>query len=131
NGGGNGGDNEQPTASGGSGGQAPPTFSSAGPTPTSAGGSSGGSSDAEPTATIEDMDVSESGGELVVALTPDPLQMSPWLPNSMPGFSIHYHIYEPTLFRDENMELLPILAESVEQVSPDTIEIKLREGIKF
>lgn len=75
--------------------------------------------------------VTESAEELVVAFTPDPLQMSPWLPNSMPGYSIAAHIYEPTIFRDEQMNLVPYLAESFEQISPDTIQIRLRQGVRF
>lgn len=115
-----GGDDEGPapagTASGGS--NVTPTTGAGATTPS---GTPQGSVD----------EVSESAEELVVAVTPDPLQMSPWLPNSMTGFSIHYHVYEPTIYRDENMELIPVLAESFEQVSPETIEIKLRQGIKF
>jgi peptide/nickel transport system substrate-binding protein len=73
----------------------------------------------------------EGADELVVALTPDPINMSPWLPNSMTGYSMHYHVHEPVIFRDENMELTPVLAESWEQVEPTTLQLNLRQGVMF
>jgi peptide/nickel transport system substrate-binding protein len=73
----------------------------------------------------------EGADELVVALTPDPINMSPWLPNSMTGYSMHYHVHEPVIFRDENMELIPVLAESWEQIEPTTLQLNLRQGVMF
>jgi peptide/nickel transport system substrate-binding protein len=69
--------------------------------------------------------------EMVVAVTPDPINMSPWLPNSMTGYSMHYHVHEPVIFRDDDMELMPVLAESWEQVEPTTLQLNLRQGIMF
>ncbi len=75
--------------------------------------------------------VVQTGEELTVAFTPDPIQMSPWLPNSMPGYSIIRHIYEPVVFRDRDMNLIPVLAESYQQLDDRTWEFKLRRGVRF
>lgn len=95
------------------------------------GGSGSGSSSTAITTSSPVAGAQITGEELVVALTPDPLQMSPWLPNSMPGYSIHYHLYEPTIFRDNQMNLIPVLAESWDQVKPDTLQLKLRKNVTY
>lgn len=101
---------------------------------TTASGSSGGSTSGSPAsgaATPSVVSAQVTGDELIVALTPDPVEMSPWLDNGMPGYSVINHIYEPVIFRDTNMQLIPVLAESWNQVDPTTLQLKLRQGVKY
>src|SRR5699024_7776526 len=39
--------------------------------------------------------------------------------------------YEPLVTQDENLELVPVLAEEYEQIDDTTWEFKLREGVTF
>jgi peptide/nickel transport system substrate-binding protein len=72
--------------------------------------------------------------QLSIAAGADPVSLDPRKTWVAQGYSINAHVFEPLVFRKEvngNVELTPVLAESWKQTSPTTLEIKIRQGIKF
>ncbi len=72
--------------------------------------------------------------DLTVAAGADPVSLDPRKTWVAQGYSINAHVFEPLVFRKEengNVVLVPVLAESWTQTSPTTLEIKIRQGIKF
>jgi peptide/nickel transport system substrate-binding protein len=72
--------------------------------------------------------------DISVAAGADPVSLDPRKTWVAQGYSINAHVFEPLVFRKEvngNVELTPVLAESWKQTSPTTLEIKIRQGVKF
>ena len=72
--------------------------------------------------------------ELSVASGADPSTLDPRKTWVAQGYSINAHVFEPLVFRaekDGKVELVPLLAESWERISPTEILFKIRKGIKF
>ena len=72
--------------------------------------------------------------ELSVASGADPSTLDPRKTWVAQGYSINAHVFEPLVFRaekDGKVELVPLLAESWERISPTEIRFKIRKGVKF
>src|SRR5690625_4661694 len=67
------------------------------------------------------------GGDLTVAIPSDAISMDPHGNNDVPSEQIRDEIYEPLITLDENLELVPLLAEEWEEVDETTWEFTLRE----
>ena len=74
-----------------------------------------------------------NGGTLTVALADDPDQLDPTLARTLVGRMVFTSLCEKLYDIDQNLNVVPQLAASMPTVSQDgkTVEIKLRQGIKF
>ena len=57
--------------------------------------------------------------------------MFPGNDSKLPGAQIHVNMYDTLLRMDQNGEILPLLAESWEQVDELTYRFQLKQGVKF
>ena len=75
----------------------------------------------------------KNGGTLTVALADDPDQLDPTLARTLVGRSVFTSICEKLYDIGKDLNVVPQLAASMPTVSQDgkTVEIKLRQGIKF
>ncbi|MDO5718517.1 MAG: glutathione ABC transporter substrate-binding protein [Tissierellia bacterium] len=69
--------------------------------------------------------------EIVVAQGADPKSLDPHGSNDQPSSRVNKQIYDTMVEQNANMELVPGLAESWEQIDEKTWEFKLREDVKF
>lgn len=73
----------------------------------------------------------QGANSLTVAIPFDPPSLDPLaIEQSVPA-QVTWNIYEPLLWRDKNGKIIPWLAETIEQTSPTTAVLKLRDGVKF
>ena len=72
-----------------------------------------------------------SGGDLTVAIPSDAISMDPHGNNDVPSEQVRDEIYEPLLTLDDDLELVPLLAEDWEEIDETTWEFTLREGVTF
>ncbi|WP_240759125.1 ABC transporter substrate-binding protein, partial [Phytoactinopolyspora endophytica] len=72
------------------------------------------------------------GGDLVIGVTSDPDTLYPWRATQFQAVNILGNIYGTLTELDENLEVVPGLAESWD-VSEDglTVTLHLREGVTF
>ncbi|MFD1363470.1 glutathione ABC transporter substrate-binding protein [Lentibacillus salinarum] len=75
--------------------------------------------------------VSESGGDLTIAIGSDVVTLSSHGANDIPSSNVQENIYETLTEMDENQEIQPGLAEDWEEVDDTTRDFYLREGITF
>lgn len=68
---------------------------------------------------------------LVVAQGADAKTLDPHATNDQPSSRVGAQIYNKLVDQDENMNIIPSLAESWEQVDPVTTVFHLRKGVKF
>ena len=61
----------------------------------------------------------------------DALSMDPHSLNETTQLSVVGNVYEPLVGRDENLKLVPRLASSWKQISPNVWRFELRKGVKF
>jgi peptide/nickel transport system substrate-binding protein len=73
----------------------------------------------------------EAGGEITIVLAEDPATLDPQVSEDGNGRAVNENVYETLLGRDENMELVPVLATEYSQVDDTTWQFKLREGVTF
>lgn len=71
------------------------------------------------------------GGTMTLAIPSDAVSMDPHGSNDVPSEQIRDTIYEPLVTQNEDLEIVPVLAEEFEQVDDTTWEFKLREGVTF
>ncbi|WP_246710476.1 ABC transporter substrate-binding protein [Martelella soudanensis] len=73
-----------------------------------------------------------AGGDLVVVQSSNPPSLDAMVTSSQASRNVTMNIYEPLFGFSENIQPIPILAESVD-ISPDgkTYHIPLRQGVKF
>jgi peptide/nickel transport system substrate-binding protein len=73
------------------------------------------------------------GGELTVALADDPDMLDPTQARTLVGRMVFMSMCEKLYDIDEKLNVVPQLAASMPNISADgkTVEIKLRDGIKF
>lgn len=69
--------------------------------------------------------------DLVVVQNSDAKSLDPQVSNDVPTHRVTLNIYDRLIEKDENMNLVPGLAESWKQVDPLTLELKLRKNVKF
>lgn len=74
----------------------------------------------------------QAGGDLVIGVTSDPDTLFPWRATQFQAVHLLGNVYGTLTELDENLEVVPGLAESWE-VSPDglTVTFQLREGVTF
>src|SRR5699024_7476947 len=66
-----------------------------------------------------------------ISIPSDIVSLDPHGSNDDPSEQIRDTIYEPLVTHDEDLKLVPALAEEYEQVDETTWRFKLREGVKF
>jgi len=72
-----------------------------------------------------------NGAELRMGLNSESLSVDPHFANFDSNGALAQHIFNPLVFRDENMQPKPALAESWRIVNDTTWEFRLRRGVKF
>src|SRR5262249_3575364 len=72
-----------------------------------------------------------SQGRVVIALGAEPTTLDPHWHEETPAYAVLLNIYDTLLFRDQDLKIIPWLAESWQLVTPTTWEFKLRRGVKF
>jgi peptide/nickel transport system substrate-binding protein len=68
---------------------------------------------------------------LRVALASEPTNLDPHTSTSTTETYVQRAVYDPLVDLNENMEVVPVLAQSVETPDPLTVVFKLRSGITF
>ena len=72
-----------------------------------------------------------SAKTLIVAQGSDPVTLDPQGQNDQPSARVRVQIFETLVNQDNDLNIVPGLATSWEQISPTVWEFKLREGVKF
>jgi peptide/nickel transport system substrate-binding protein len=70
-------------------------------------------------------------GKVVVAQGVDPTTLDPQNHQETPAANLAVNIFDTLLERDQDLKIVPLLAESYRIVAPTTWEFRLRKGIKF
>src|SRR3989442_2074942 len=70
-------------------------------------------------------------GQVVIAQGVDPTTLDPQWHEETPAYHVLLNIYDPLLFRDKDLKIIPWLHESWRLVNPTTWEFKIRKGVKF
>src|SRR5699024_3601246 len=78
-----------------------------------------------------DTDTEEQEGDMTIAIPSDIVSLDPHGSNDDPSEQIRDTIYEPLVTHDEDLYIVPALAEEYEQIDDTTWSFKLREGVKF
>ena len=76
-------------------------------------------------------EVSNEGGDLVLAVHSDATTLDPAGSNDVPSGNVQYNIFENLVKRDNDNNVIPGLAEEWEPIDETTYEFKLRQGVKF
>ncbi len=71
------------------------------------------------------------GGRLTIAMDVEPVGLDPTLVTAFASHRVLENIYDGLLRYDENMKLVPNLAERYEIVDPYTIVFEIRKNVKF
>lgn len=80
---------------------------------------------------------SDAGGratgasEIRIALPHGPLNLDPHLSSEVVSNTLYHHIFDPLVFMDDNLKIIPWVAESWQNPDPRTWVFKIREGILF
>jgi peptide/nickel transport system substrate-binding protein len=61
----------------------------------------------------------------------DIMTLDPHSQNEGLNIQANLYVYEPLVAYDENFKLIPVLAESWEQIDPTTVRFKIRPNVKF
>src|SRR5919204_1612144 len=72
-----------------------------------------------------------SRGTVVVAQGVDPTTLDPHNHQETPAANLAFNIFDGLLERDQDLKLVPLLAESYKIAAPTAWEFKLRKGVKF
>jgi peptide/nickel transport system substrate-binding protein len=70
-------------------------------------------------------------GTVVVAQGVDPTTLDPMNHQETPAANLAHNLFDTLLERDQDLKLVPLVAESYKNVAPTVWEFKLRQGIKF
>ncbi|MBI2152322.1 MAG: ABC transporter substrate-binding protein [Candidatus Rokubacteria bacterium] len=70
-------------------------------------------------------------GKVIIAQGVDPSTLDPMNHQETPASNLAGNIFDSLLERDQDLKLVPLLAESYRNIAPTTWEFKLRRGIKF
>lgn len=72
------------------------------------------------------------GGELVIEVLSEAVELDPHGSNDVPSSNVQRNIFETLVVRNfETGDIEPLLAESWEYVDDLTLQLKLRQGVKF
>lgn len=94
----------------------------------------GDSSDDKPNDESKDEaseETSDEDSDLVIMLASDPTSLDPHAANDGNSLYIMGTMYDKLVYLDEDFEITPGLAESLEPISDTIWEAKIREGVKF
>lgn len=69
--------------------------------------------------------------EITVALGDDPLTLDPQASDDGNAEAVLDNVYEGLVVRDQDMKVIPLLAESWEQIDETTARFHLRQGVAF
>ncbi len=72
-----------------------------------------------------------SQGKVIIAQGVDPSTLDPMNHQETPVSNVAVNIFDTLLERDQELNIVPLLAESYRIAAPTTWEFKLRKGIKF
>lgn len=96
-----------------------------------AGDNSAGSTNNEKP-TSQSNETASSGGELVLEVLSEAVELDPHGSNDVPSSNVQRNIYETLVVRNfDTGDLEPLLAESWEYIDDLTLQLKLRTGVKF
>ena len=70
-------------------------------------------------------------GKINVAFDTDTPTMDPHMHAERAGVIVNWHIFDSLFFRQSDMTVVPGLVESYETLEPTTLQLKLKQGIKF
>ena len=70
-------------------------------------------------------------GKITVAFDTDTPTMDPHMHAERAGVIVNWHIFDSLFFRQNDMSVVPGLVESYETLDPTTLQLKLKQGIKF
>ena len=70
-------------------------------------------------------------GKVIIAQGVDPSTLDPMNHQETPVSNVAVNIFDTLLERDQELNVVPLLAESYRNIAPTTWEFKLRRGIKF
>lgn len=76
-------------------------------------------------------ETAEDDSDLVVMLASDPTSLDPHAANDGNSLYIMSTMYDKLVYLNEDLEITPGLAESLEPISDTVWEAKIREGVKF
>lgn len=98
--------------------------------------SDGATTDKKPDSSVQtDTNVdeaAESGGELILEVLSEAVELDPHGSNDVPSNNVQRNIFETLVTRNfETGDIEPLLAESWEYVDELTLQLKLRQGVKF
>ncbi len=79
----------------------------------------------------DDQTETAAGGDLTIAIPSDAVSMDPHGSNDVPSEQVRDEIYEGLVTQDENLEIVPLLAEGWEEVDETTMQFTLQEGVTF
>ncbi|QDI92438.1 glutathione ABC transporter substrate-binding protein [Salicibibacter halophilus] len=79
----------------------------------------------------EDEAEAGEGGDLILAMGSDAVDLDPHGSNDTSSTHVRYQIYDKLVDFDENMDIQPELAEGYEQIEDDTWEFNLKEDVTF
>ena len=96
-------------------------------------GESGGTGTSEGTgdAPAGEEPAGDFADSFTVAQGAEPVSLNPYGQNDQSSSRVRVQIFDNLLTQDKNMEFVPGLAESWEQIDDLTVEFKLRQGVKF
>ncbi|MDT8861180.1 glutathione ABC transporter substrate-binding protein [Alkalihalobacillus sp. MEB130] len=90
------------------------------------------SSDSVPEDSSSDIETAPTvGGDLNIGVVSDPVSLDPHGANETVSNTINATIYDRLVYMDQNSEIQPGLAESLEQIEDTVWEAKIREGVTF
>ena len=75
--------------------------------------------------------VAAAADTVVIAQGVDPTTLDPMNHQEAPATVLANNLFDGLIERDPDLNLVPLLAESYQSVSPTTWEFKLRRGIRF
>src|SRR3989304_2139251 len=70
-------------------------------------------------------------GKVIIAQGVDPSTLDPMNHQETPASNLSTNIFDTLLERDQELNIVPLLAESYRIAGPTVWEFKLRRGIKF
>ncbi|WP_336046515.1 glutathione ABC transporter substrate-binding protein [Solibacillus ferritrahens] len=86
----------------------------------------------EPASNTSTENLNAQGGELVIEVLSEAVELDPHGSNDIPSSNVQRNIFETLVVRNfETGEIEPLLAESWEYIDELTLQLKLRQGVKF
>ena len=90
-----------------------------------------GQTAADPTPAAPDGEAVSSKDEMIIACYGAVQSMFPGNDSKLPGAQLHVNLYDTLVTMDKDGTILPLLAESWEQLTDTTYRFHIRQGVKF